>query len=148
MIEKSCAELEQVLTRVEEDCHIITNCLEEFNRYVGQYGQYRLTLKLLILASWITARAKSLYEEHQGQGYVAVFLNMNEGTNIHWVSDEQIVADKAFYRARGIIVLSVDELSELALSLISELVSGSWAKVVDWLNKYGKSHRLDFTKFL
>jgi len=146
MIEKSCTELEQVLTHVEEHCRIIINCLEEFNRYVGQYGQDRLTSKLLILACWIAAGAKSLYEKHQDQGYVAVLLNMSEGTNVYWVSDERVVADKAFYRAGGSIVLSVDELSELAFSLIRELVSGSWAKVVDWLNKYGKSQGLDFDK--
>ena len=145
-LEDSCCELRQDLAWLETHYQALAIKLDEFDEYVGSYAASRLSQKLLILACWISARAKSLYEEHQDQGYVAVLLNMSEGTNVYWVSDERVVADKAFYRAGGSIVLSVDELSELAFSLIRELVSGSWAKVVDWLNKYGKSQGLDFDK--
>ena len=63
-----------------------------------------------------------------------------------WVEREQIVANRERYRADGFTVLSVEEMVDIIEDLVRELDSGNWAKVVDWLNRYGKSPGLDFER--
>lgn len=146
-LKETCGELEKVLSHIENDCQAILASLNEFDCYVGSYAVAGLTRKLQILSCWIIALAESLYKEHKGQGYVCVFLSEARGINILWVEREEIVADKAYFEAYGSKVLSVEEATEIIIDLLNELASGNWAKVVDWVNKYGNSPGLDFNKF-
>ena len=58
-------------------------------------------------------------------------------------------ADKKYFLARGLEVFSVDEAIELIIQVMSELVGpNNWAKVLEWIKKYGKSPGLDFSKIL
>ena len=143
----SCAKLAQVLAQVEERCQISLADLDRFNNYAGSYARFRLVRRLAILSFWVSGVAKSLYREHQGKGYVCVFLSEREGVHMLWVEREQIVANRERFRADGFTVLSVEEMVGKIEDLVRELDSDNWAKVVDWLNRYGKSPGLDFERF-
>jgi hypothetical protein len=111
------------------------------------YAFQRLFRRLYLLSGWILAYAKSLYIQHQGQGYVCVFLREANGFNVYWVKEKEIVADKAYYAQNGSKVLSVEEASSLIDGIMGQLGSGNWAEVVDWVKKYAKSPGLVLSKY-
>jgi hypothetical protein len=68
--------------------------------------------------------------------------------NVLWAEREEIVvANKADFEASGLKVLSVKEAADIIVDTLNELASGNWARVADWLKKYGKSPGLDFNSF-
>lgn len=142
------SEVERVLTHAEESCQEILDSVNKFDHYMGYYALGVLTNKLQDLAVWVVARAQILYKEHQGRGYVAVFISEREGVHALWVEDEKLVADRAYYKARGSTVLTVEELGRLLFDLSRKLVVGEWEEVLDWIKRYGKSPGLDFSKLL
>lgn len=146
--EENCNELERVLSGVEDHCQAILTDLNEFEEYAASYTIRRLVRKLTILAFWVIATTEQLYKEHSFQGYVCVFLSERNGLAAHWVETEEIVANKAFFEAGGSKVFSLEEANNIIAEMIKELGAGNWVKVVDWMNRYGKSPGLDFNKFL
>lgn len=143
----ACQELRQVLAKVEGQCQVVLESIGEFNDHASSYALVRLSRKLAILGYWIIGLTKRLYEEHKGGGYVCVFLTESNGVTVHWIENEEIVADKAWFASQGSTVLSVDEAINTIVQLTNELALNHWAKVVHWLNRYGKSPGLDFSKF-
>jgi len=143
----SCQELQQRLAQVEGQCQDMSNILLEFEDHVSSYVASRLVRKLGILLAFIVVQAMLLYKQHEKQGYVCVFFSEPEGITLHWLEREEIVADRPWFASRGIKVVSVPEAANTIAQLADELASDNWAKVVDWLSKYGKSPGLDFTKF-
>jgi len=146
-LKNSCQELQQRLAQVEGQCQDTSNILLEFEDYVSSYVGGRLIRKLRILVAWTTAQAKMLYKEHEGEGHVCVFFSKREGITLHWVERKEIVADRAWFESHGLRVVSVPEAADIFVQMADELASDNWAKVVDWLSKYGKSPGLDFSKF-
>ncbi len=146
-LDESCRELKQVLGHVEHGCQIILTNLNEFEEYLATYATGRLRRKLDILGSWINALAELRCKEHENRGYVCVFLSEANGFNVHWVKEEEIVADKAYYAQTGSKVLSVEEATGIILNMMNNLASGNWAEVLDWVKKYAKSPGLDFSKY-
>ena len=142
----SCHEFRQSLVRLYGICQRIQDNMEQFDKVIESYAFEKLTRRLYILSSWILAWAKSLYIEHQGQGYVTVFLREGRGITILWVETEDLVSDKAYYEAGGSMVFSVDEATSIINGMMSQLGPGNWAEVVDWVYKYGRSPGLDFSK--
>jgi len=145
-IEENCRELKQVLGHVEHCCQIILTSLNEFEEYLATYAAGRLRRKLDILGSWINALAELRYKEHENRGYVCVFISEVNGFGVHWVKEEEIVADKDYYKQSGSKVLTVEEATGIILNMMNELASGNWATVVEWVKKYAKSPGLDFSK--
>jgi len=146
-LKNSCQELQQRLAQVKGQCQDINNILLEFEGHVSSYIASRLIRKLRILVVWIIVRAEALYEEHEGEGHVCVFFSKREGITLHWVERKEIVADRAWFESHGLRVVSVPEAADIFVQMADELASDNWAKVVDWLSKYGKSPGLDFSKF-
>jgi len=147
ILAETCHELKQTLTDIENQCHIILDNVQQFDKRVSSYARERLTRKLSILGSWIIIWEKHLYETHGGEGYVCVFLNEANGFNVHWVKEEEIVADKAWYQRCGSKVLTVEEATGIILNMMNNLASGSWAEVLNWVKKYARSPGLDFSKY-
>jgi len=147
MLKEICSEVEKVLDHVENDCQVIIHSLNDFGNYVSSYAAWRLGRKLQILGSWIIVLVEGLYKEHKGKGYVCVFLTQKEGITVHWVETKKIVADKSWFEAYGSKVLSPEEAIGIICEMVDEIVSNNWVKVMEWLNKYGKSPGLDFSKF-
>jgi hypothetical protein len=110
------------------------------------YPATKLSRRLLGLATWIAASAVSLYDQHGGEGHVCVFLSAAEGTTLHWIENEKIVADRAGFQSRGFTVLSAPEVMDLIDDVFHESTTGGWEKAVEWLNKYGKSPGVDFSR--
>jgi len=75
-----------------------------------------------------------------------VFISEVNGFGVHWVKEEEIVADKDYYKQSGSKVLTVEEATGIILNMMNELASGNWATVVEWVKKYAKSPGLDFSK--
>lgn len=148
VLENTCHELEQDLAKVKDRCQAMLTNLEQFDNMVSSYALAGLSHRLRILGYWIIAVAKSLYKEHEGRGYVCVFLTGAKGITIHWVETEEIVADKEWFEAGGSEVLSVEEATDIIIDMLNELAPGNWAKVVDWVKKYGRSRGLDFNRFV
>ena len=146
LLKDTCYELEQTLTLAEVECQVIIGCLNEFENYAGLYVIGRLLTRLTILAQWVTTETVRLYKEHQGKGYVCVFLTQRYGVAAYWVEDEKLVADKAYFASFGSTVTSPEVVMEVIRQLIECLHSNDWSTVVDWLNRYGKSPGLDFDK--
>ena len=146
-LDGSCRELKKVLGHVEHGCQIILTNLNEFEEYLTSYATGCIRYKLDILGNWINALAELRYKEHENRGYVCVFLSEANGFNVHWVKEEEIVADKAYYEQTGSKVLSVEEATGIILNMMNNLASGNWAEVLDWVKKYAKSPGLDFSKY-
>ncbi len=146
-LDESCRELKQVLSHVEHCCQIILANLNEFEEYLATYAAGCLMRKLDILGSWINALAEFRYKEHENRGYVCVFLKEANGFNVYWVKEEEIVADKDYYKQYGSKVLSVEEATGIIKNMMNELASGNWATVAEWAKKYVKSPGLDFSKY-
>lgn len=142
----SCHEFRQSLARLDGICQGIRDNVEQFDSVTESYAFKKLFRRLYILSGWILACAKSLYIQHQGQGYVSVFLREGRGITILWVENEELVADKAHYEAGGSTVFSVEEATSIINGMMSQLGSGNWAEVVDWVYKYGRSPGLDFSR--
>jgi hypothetical protein len=142
-----CRELQQVLAKVEGQCQVALESIGEFNDHVGSYLLVRLSRKLAILGYWTIELTKRLYEEHKGSGYVCVFLTEHNGITVHWIENEEIVADKAWFASHGSTVISVEKAIDTICQFINDLGSNNWVKVVEWLKTYGKSPGLDFSKF-
>jgi len=140
-------EMAQSLLELEEACLTILRDLAKFESYAGSYAANRILRKLSTLGLWIVDITKSLYKEHQGSGYVCVFLREQDGIKVHWVENREIVADKSWYASGGSTVLSPQEAIDIIRQLIEDLQSNNWVDVVEWLNMYGKSPGLDFNKF-
>lgn len=146
ILAETCQELKQTLADIENQCQIILDNVQQFDKRVSSYARERLVRKLSILGNWIIVCEKHLYEIHGGEGYVCVFQSEANGFGVHWVKEEEIVADKAYYKQTGSTVLIVEEATRIILNMMNELASGNWATVVDWVYKYGKSPGLDFSK--
>ena len=142
-----CHEFRQSLARLGGICQRIQDNVEQFDNIMESYAFQRLFRRLYLLSGWILAYAKSLYIQHQGQGYVCVFLKETNGFSVYWVKEEKIVADKAYYAQNGSKVLSVEEASSLIDGIMGQLGSGNWAEVVDWVKKYAKSPGLVLSKY-
>ena len=97
----SCHEFRQSLVRLGSICQRIQENVERFDNIMESYAFQRLFRRLYLLSGWILAYAKSLYIQHQGQGYVCVFLKEATGFSVYWVKEEAIVADKAYYAQNG-----------------------------------------------
>jgi len=145
---ETCHELEKVLSCIEDDCQLTLTSLDRFYGYVGSYAAGSLRHKLLTLGHWIIDVEKSHYREHDGHGHVCIFLSEARGMNVFWVESAEIVADKAWFEADGTKVLSMKEALVIIHDMLDELNAGNWARVVDWVKRYGKSSGLDFDKFL
>lgn len=143
----SCYEFRQSLVRLDGICQRIQENVEQFDNIMETYAFQRLFRRLYLLSGWILAYAKSLYIQHQGQGYVCVFLREANGFNVYWVKEEAIVADKACYERIGSKVFSIEEASSLIDGIMGQLALGNWAEVVDWVKKYAKSPGLVFSKY-
>ena len=143
----TCQELRQALAKVEGQCQVALESISEFNDHAGSYLLVRLSRKLTILGYWIIGLTERLKKEHKGGGYVCVFLTERDGITVHWIENEKIVADKAWFASRGSTVLSVEKAIDTVCQLINDLGSNDWGKVVEWLKVYGKSPGLDFSKF-
>jgi hypothetical protein len=140
-------EMTQSLMELEEACLRILKDLGEFENYAGSYADNRILRQLVILGHWIIDLTKSLYEEHQGKGYVCVFLSKQNGLKAYWVEDRETVADKSWYASCGSTVLSPEEVIDIVCRFIEDLRSNNWVTVVEWLKIYGKSPGLNFSKF-
>ena len=143
----ACNELNGRLAQVEERCQSILCSIESCEGYTSTYLSKRLSHKLKYLGAWILSVADTLYQEHKGQGYVCVFLNESNGTTIHWVETEEIVANKSRLAAYGNTVLSVEEATGIITNMLDMLDQGNWVPVVDWVKRFGKSPDLDFSKY-
>ena len=141
-----CQGMHQTLAHIQVRCDALGSSLAAFEDHVSMYPATKLSHRLLGLATWIAASTVSLYDQHGGEGHVCVFLSAGEGTTLHWVENEKIVADRAHFQSRGFTVLSPPEVMDLITDMIHESTSGGWEKVVEWLNKYGKSPGVDFSK--
>ena len=133
----ACLELQNVLGQVDHECQSILVQLNAFRTYVADYALDKLRLRLLTIGNWIIRSVESLYKQHDGGGYVCIFMRENGGLGIHWVEDKEIVADRAWFKARGSTVLSEDEAISIIVLLIDELTKRDWARVVYWINRYG-----------
>ena len=144
LLANSCHEFRQFLVKLDGICQRIQDNMEQFDNIMESYAFQRLFRRLYLLSGWILAYAKSLYIQHQGQGYVCAFLREGRGITILWVETEELVSDKASYEAGGSMVYSVEEVSDIINGVMGQLGSGNWAEVVDWVKKYAKSPDLDF----
>jgi len=144
-LKNACDELQQTLSQVESDCHIILHSLDEFEVYASTFLVNRLLNKFGILAQLILRETKRLYTEHHGNGYVCVFFTERNGINILWIEDEKIVADKKRMASYGSIVASPEVAIESMRQMIMSLESNQWPEVVQFLAKYGKSPGVDFS---
>lgn len=146
-LSSTCQELQQILAKVEGQCQVALESISEFDDYAASYLLVRLSRKLAILGGWTIGLTKRVYEEHKCGGHVCVFLTEHSGITVHWIENEEIVADKAWVESQGLTVLSVEEAINTIGQLINDLGSNDWVKVVEWLKTYGKSPGLDFSNF-
>lgn len=138
-LQDACTELGQRLNQAEGECQAILASLSDYKGYAELYVISNLVKKLLILDQLVLSETNRLYKEHQGKGYVCVFLNERDGLVPYWVEDEKLIADKARWASYGSIVTSPEATLYFIRQLGEHFESDDWPTVVDWLRKYGKS---------
>jgi len=141
-----CQGMHDTLGHVLVQSQALDASVSEFEDRANLYHATALCDRLQVLTARICASTVLLYGKHGGKGHVCVFLLEAVGIMFHWVANGEIVADKDWFQARGRTVLSVGEVMALIKDMIDESTIGSWEKAVEWLNKYGKSPRVDFSR--
>ena len=144
----SCRELEIGLDKVREHCQAITMAVDRFESHVKTYMIVKLGIRLVILHGWMLGVTRSLYENHNNQGCVCVFLNNRQGTSFHWIETEEIISDREQFEAYGSKVLTIEEASSTITGLVHDLIVGNWVTVVEWLKQYGKLPGLDYNEII
>ena len=145
-MEDARRELEHVLTAVSYECQQILTRVQAFEDYAGSYLTGRLRLKLFVIRDWITAQSNRLYREHGSGGCVGIFFRDQNGIEPIWAEKKSLLDDKSCYARFGTTVFLLEEFLEIICQLDNALNVNDWCKVLEWLRKYDRSQRVDFTK--
>ncbi len=134
----SCVHLQAVLSSIDDFCQTMLNRMDVFEQYIQKYAVLELTARLRLLAMEIDARKEAIYQSWCRMGYVLILMDDREGIRPHWVVNRDLVADRAYYAACGLTVLSLEEALEIITQKINEALAGNWASALDWYQRYGR----------
>ena len=132
----ACREFEQVLHGVLSECQLVSLELDQLNGCTRKAAE-RLKIRLMGIGNEIIRSEESLYMQHGSKGHVFLFMGANGGLSMHWVENEDIVADRYGFRYAGLTVVSINEVANIIVDLLEKVDLGNCVEVVVWINKYG-----------
>jgi len=130
-----CWKFEQQLHDASNECSSFSMELKSFNQCTRESAK-QLKLVLMGIVNEIKRLEKSLYLQHDGIGYVFLFIGINGGMTMHWVGRKGIVADKYRLRNEGLTVVSISEVLNTIAGLLENLDLGNLAETITWINNY------------
>ncbi len=131
----TCRKFEQLLHDIDNECCSFSLELTKFDQCISESAE-QLKLVLMGIVNEIKRSEKSLYLQHDGIGYVFLFMGINGGMTMHWVGRKGIVADKYRLRNEGLTVLSINEVLNIIAGLLGNLDLGNLADAITWINNY------------
>ncbi|MBA7513937.1 hypothetical protein ES705_05955 [subsurface metagenome] len=131
----TCCKFEQLLHDASNECCSFSLELKKFNQCTSESAK-QLKLVLMGIVNEIKRLEKSLYLQHDGIGYVFLFMGINGGMTMHWVGRKGIVADKYRLRNEGLTVVSISEVLNTIAGLLENLDLGNLAEAITWINNY------------
>ena len=131
----TCCKFEQQLHVASNECSSFSLELKKFNQCTSESAE-QLKLVLMGIVNEIKRLEKSLYLQHDGIGYVFLFMGINGGMTMHWVGRKGIVADKYRLRNEGLTVVSISEVLNTIAGLLEKLALGNLAEAITWINNY------------
>ena len=134
-VENTCWKFEQQLHDESNECCSFSLELKKFNQCTSESAE-QLKLVLTGIVNEIKCLEKSLYLQHDGIGYVFLFMGINGGMTMHWVGRKGIVADKHRFRNEGWTVVSISEALNTIAGLLENLDLGNLAEAITWINNY------------
>jgi len=140
------AHVEQVLDDLRLNCEACISRLDILDAWVANCMGLTLMAKLGILLLYIATWRQALEEQHGSQGEIAVFIRADQGVTLWWVEDPRLVADRGFFKEFGHTVMPFEEAFTFIVHKMNDALSGNWLPVLEWLNAYGKSRRLDIAE--
>ena len=96
----ACRGLEQLLNDVSSECRSFSLELRKLNQCTSE-GAEQLKLVLMGIVNEIKRSENSLYLQHDGLGYVFLFMGINGEMTMHWIGRKDIVADRYRFRNKG-----------------------------------------------
>jgi len=138
---KTWGEIYESLERVQRRCECIIAQLSKFEHHTRTFPISQLTQRLDTLTQWILSRADYIHQIYGNLVHVFVMITEDQGLLVLWINDIDLLRDISY-----INILSLREALDLIKRMESEVKSGNWAEVSDWLKKYGKAPGLDFSK--
>lgn len=131
----TCCKLEQLLHDVSNECCSFSLELKKLNQCTSESAE-QLKVVLAGIVNEIKRSEKSLYLQHDGIGYVFLFMGINGGMTMHWVGRKDIVADKYRFHNEGWMVVSISEVLNTIAGLLEKLALGNLAEAITWINNY------------
>ena len=131
----TCCKFEQLLHDVSNECRSFSLELKKLNQCTSESAK-QLKLVLMGIVNEIKRLEKSLYLQHDGIGYVFLFMGITGGMTMHWVGRKGIVADKYRLRNEGLTVVSISEVLNTIAGLLENLDLGNLAEAITWINNY------------
>ena len=132
-----CHRFEQILKESSRQCESMLADLDELERNMVIKPVEIVGNRLFVIAWWVKSSALALYEAHGGNGYVYVVIMENGKLVPYWFENKLTVADKKWWKAQGLMMLSVQEALSIIQELIGKLTLGNWVDVVSWINRHG-----------
>jgi len=132
MLADACAELNQTLIQVSQRCQATHHTLEEFSAAMSAVPLALLGEQLRRIISQIRQWTELLYSRNSGKGFVYVKMTKTEPTVI-W-EEKHSAQDKEWWKARGAMVLSPDQVITLTEALINQFKPDHMADAVFWIH--------------
>ena len=131
----TCRKLEQLLNDVSSECRSFSLELRKLNQCTSE-GAEQLKLVLMGIVNEIKRSENSLYLQHDGLGYVFLFMGINGEMTMHWIGRKDIVADRYRFRNKGWTVVSISEVLSIIDGLLGKLDLGDLAEAITWIHNY------------
>lgn len=132
----TCLQIEGALKKREEEIKALEEGLVSFEEHASRWPVDQILSRLLALAEAIAKETSRLQAEHSGKGCVWISLRNTGIGIIKWEEDKEVLADREYFKAKGMNVLFPDEMVATIKQLAIELAKGNWVLVVTWLNTH------------
>ena len=146
MLADACQELTQTLFHVSERCQVFRHTLEEFNAIMSSVPLATIGNQLQRIIRQIRQWTELLYSRNSGKGLVYVKMSKTDAA-IYW-EEKYSAQDKEWWKARGAMVLSPDQVITLTEALINKLKAGDMAGAVFWIHYWESCLVYDGKKYL
>ena len=136
ILSDTCTQIGGVLKQREEEIKMLEADLTFFEEHADRWPEEQILSRLLAFAEAIAEESSRLLAEHGGQGCIWVSTGNSGMGSIKWEEDKEVLADREYFKAKGMNVLFPDEMVATIKQLVMELAKGNWVLVVTWLNTH------------
>jgi len=135
----TCREFEGMLAELSNKCEGLIERMHKFEEWADSLPRIMLCATLAVVGAQVDGALKSLDLARPGEGHLYyILLSIEEGISVARIDKEELVLDKAKWGSFGYEVLDPLEFANMIKAMGENLDSGNWARVVQWVNTYGR----------